>query len=166
MKILIGIVLIFLFSVISISGQTINEAETEGISFTWEIDEGLLHCTVRAETEGWIAVGFKPERAMKGANIIIGYVDKDSIILEDHYGTGTFSHSADTDLGGEKNLTIVQGTENKGITEIEFTIPLDSGDEKDTVLSSGEMISVILAYGKRDNLRSKHKSRGTVEITL
>lgn len=132
----------------------------------WMADGSSLNIVVSAPTEGWVAVGFDPTNKMKDANILIGYVESGKAVVEDHYGNTQFSHRSDLDFGGSRDVSEVSGQESSGTTELSFTIPLNSGDQYDRPLVVGETHKVILAYGKRDNLSSKHKERTSVEITL
>jgi hypothetical protein len=119
---------------------------------------GNLLVRVRAPTDGWVAVGFDPTNRMENANIIIGYVSNDTAYIRDDFGTGFTSHAADTSaaLGGNSNVTDISGTETGGVTEITFTIPLNSGDSRDRVLVVGQVYSVILAYGTDDSFDAPH----------
>ncbi len=144
-----------------------GEVEESGITLTWEIEEDYLLVTVKAPTEGWVAVGFKPERAMQGANIIIGYVERDgTVVVEDHYGTRPIAHQSDVSMGGTRDVERIEGSETGGYTELSFAVPMQPEDDYDATLTPGETLTVILAYGGRDNVRMKHQVRTSVEITL
>lgn len=126
-----------------------------------------LLISVTAPTTGWVAIGFEPTRAMRDANILIGYVDRNGeVVVEDHFGNTMISHQPDERLGGETNVTVTGGQESGGETTIEFSIPLDSGDEFDRSLTPGRTTSIILAWGASDNTRIKHRRRysGTIEL--
>ena len=125
-----------------------------------------LHVIVSAETKGWVAVGFNPTNKMKDANIIIGYVKNGKLSIRDDYGVSVMSHKADTTLKGKNSILKSAGKEQNGITTLEFTIPLSSGDSFDRKLIAGNKYRVLLAYGKRDNFTSYHKYRAAVEIIL
>jgi len=56
--------------------------------------------------------------------------------------------------------------ESEGNTTFSFSIPLDSGDSFDQALNPGETVKVILAYGNKDDFKTKHSYRRSVEITL
>lgn len=141
--------------------------ENQGITLTWEIEEDYLLVTVKAPTEGWVAVGFKPERAMQGANIIIGYVERDgTVVVEDHYGTRPVAHQPDVSIGGTRDVERIEGSETGGYTELSFAVPMQPDDDYDATLTPGETLTVILAYGGRDHVRMKHQVRTVVEITL
>jgi len=143
-----------------------RKVTAEGITFAWRVEGGNLSCIVSAPTDGWVSVGFDPTKMMKDANIIIGYVEDGVVHVEDHFGTANKRHRADTDIDGTRDILDQTGKETGDITEIAFTIPLNSGDEKDRILVPGKKYNVILAYGSRDNYKSKHREKAIVEIEL
>lgn len=142
--------------------------DAEDLRFDWRIDGDTLEVVLSAETTGWVSIGFEPSRVMQDANIIIGYVDGDEVVIEDHYGNALTAHRPDVDLGGESHVTILGGSESEGRTEIHFTIPLDSGDEFDQPLTAGGSHYLIYAFGAdgQDNTRQKHQARGGFATTL
>lgn len=138
------------------------------ITLTWKPEGENLNVTIRAPTNGWVAVGFDPSIAMMDANIIIGYVKGDQVFIRDDYGSTLTSHKADVDGGGRDNVTNKRGKEEEGATEIGFTIPLDSGDKRDRKLVVGRRYKVLLANGHygEDNFTSLHKTRTAVDIEI
>ena len=143
-----------------------KEAFAAGVTFNWAVQEETLYVKLSAPTKGWIAVGFEPSKMMKDADIIIGYVKGTDIVIEDHFGFRPTSHRPDEEIGGTNDVTILGGTEDNGSTTLEFSIPLDSMDTFDRRLEKGKRYKVIVAYGKKDNLETYHKKRGSFEITL
>lgn len=150
-------------------GEYRHTTEAAGVTFHWTNDAEYLYAALSAETTGWVAVGFDPENRMQGANYIYGYVTNGTAFVEDMFGVspaGPGSHPADEDLGGENNVMEYAGSEEGGVTVIEFKIPIDSGDEYDKPLVPGETYRIVLAVGAVDDLNSYHTGRGTSEITL
>jgi hypothetical protein len=148
------------------SGQKMVEAA--GMTFEWSIDGDTIEMTVTSPEQGWVAVGFDPETIMKGANMILGYVEDGEVTVGDHYGDQLTNHSSDEELGGSDHVTVIDGSEDESGTTISFSIPLDSGDEYDKALEEGQTHTVMLAYGTEDNFTEQHPSdgRATVEVEL
>ena len=85
----------------------------------------------------------------------------------DEFGHDDNKHKSDTKLGGANDVTLVEGTEVDGLTTIEFTIPLDSGDKNDGKIDANGDTTVLLGYGAgRDSFRAKHKYRSTFIVNL
>ncbi len=143
-----------------------KEASAAGVTFKWAVKEETLYVKLSAPTKGWVAVGFEPSMMMKDADIIIGYVKGSDVVIEDHFGFRPTSHRTDEEIGGTNDVTILGGTEDNGTTTLEFSIPLDSMDTFDRRLEKGKRYKVIVAYGKKDNLETYHKKRGSFKITL
>jgi hypothetical protein len=140
----------------------------EEVDLTWEVGNGDVAVSVTAPTDGWVAVGFEPSMAMKDANIIIGYVSGGEVFISDDWGDGPTSHKPDIDLGGTNDVTDASGSESGGSTTLSFTIPLDSGDGYDRILTPGATVKVLLAYGREgaDDFAGFHAWAKTVEINL
>ncbi|MCX5868380.1 MAG: DOMON domain-containing protein [Proteobacteria bacterium] len=148
--------------------QGYSTATDKGITLKWKVEGEMLKVKVSALTTGWVAAGFDPSRGMKDANIIIGFVKDGKAVIRDDFGNGMMTHRSDIDLLGKNNVTDKTGQEENGTTEISFTIPLNSGDDKDKPLTPGNTYKVLLAAGGKDadDFSSKHKKIGSVEIKL
>jgi hypothetical protein len=131
----------------------------------WRIDGDLIHVKLSAKTTGWVAIGFEPEKAMQGANIIIGAVKNGKVRIEDHYGDRKRGHSKDEKLGGENHVLNPQGMEEDGVTSISFSLPLDTGDKWDKAIDPSKAGRIMLAYGRgRDSFKAGHAWRGVYDI--
>ncbi|MDH5683038.1 MAG: DOMON domain-containing protein [candidate division WOR-3 bacterium] len=150
------------------NADTLRTITTEGITLQWKPDSVLLSVKVIAPTTGWVAVGFDPTQGMKDANIIIGYVHNDTAYVRDEYGSGPTTHASDVSADGTDDVTEIAGNETQDNTEINFKIPLDSGDSRDRPLIVGNSYNIILAYGQNgaDNFDSYHKTRVVVNIKI
>ncbi len=164
-RIIIAIMLLAAAAGIAGAGEW-KSADAEEFSLEWMVDGDDLNVIVSSTTEGWIAVGFDPTNKMKDANIIIGYVDDGEVTIEDHFGNRQISHRSDEALGGTDDIMNIDGSEIEGVTELSFTIPLDSGDPNDRVLVEGQTYKVIFASYRKDKITMKHNSRTSREITL
>ena len=144
-----------------------HEFTEKGTTFAWKIDGDTLHVKMSAKTKGWVAVGFNPTSKMKDANYILGYVKDGEAEVVDHFGDKATGHSADEKLGGTSDVTLVGGSEAGGVTTIEFTIPMNSADQYDSVLSKDGDTVVLLAYGPpRDSFRARHKAKAKKTVNL
>ena len=144
-----------------------HETKVENMSFAWKIDGENLQVKLSAKTESWVGIGFNPSSKMKGAGFVLGYVKGDKVKVSDEYGDGENSHKPDTKLGGTDNVTVIGGSEKDGITTIEFSIPLQSGEETDPIIQPDGETTVLLAYGEgRDAFKMKHKFRTAIKVNL
>jgi hypothetical protein len=144
-----------------------HEVQDKKISFAWKVEGDKLAVKMSAETEGWVGIGFNPEKGMQGANFILGYVKNGKAKIDDDYGVDNNAHKSDTKLDGTSDVTLIGGTEEGGVTTIEFAIPLDSGDKTDTKIDVNGDTIVLLAYGSgRDSFLAKHKYRTALKVNL
>lgn len=143
------------------------EEESTGIEFFWSHDGQELFAGIKTGSPGWVAAGFDPASAMKEANMIFLVIDDGEVVVRDDFGTSTFSHSPDLDLGGTDDISAYAASSSDGITTYEFSIPLDSGDEYDRVLVPGDEYTVIFAVNDNGtDFDSKHSARGSAVMTL
>ncbi len=142
-------------------------ATAAGVTLEWRVDGENLALRIRAETTGWVAVGFDPEYGMESANIIIGYYSGGPHVRDD-WGVDESHHQSDTSLGGQDDVLESGGSETEGVTEIEALIPLSSPDIFDKPLSQGSSYTVILARGAdgADDYSSQHVAAGTTVIEI
>lgn len=148
------------------SAVTFNRTTSGSMILQWKTEGANLRVRVSAPTTGWVSVGFVPVNKMQGANIIIGYVSGGTLFIQDNYGTGTGTHASDISLGGTDNITNKSGTEIGGVTELVFTIPLNSGDSRDKPLVVGNNYNVILGYSNSDNFTGMHTFAATINIKI
>lgn len=149
----------------SVPKPVYKKLETGDFTFQWRIDdEDMLHVKVSAPTTGWIAVGFNPSKMMADADYIMGYIKDGKAYFSDEYGNGNTSHKPDIDLGGTDDIGEKEGFEKEGSTTIHFSIPLESGDAYDKLLKPGGKVKLLLAYGTKDDFKSYHKKRTSVEL--
>ena len=169
MKTLLILTVMLVISAGTALAQNWQEITVDGFTLRWATIVGNnLAVELSAPTTGWVSVGFDPTQQMLNANIIIGYVDGTTTVLRDDFGWQNTSHKADTVLGGTTDVTVDGGSETSGTTQIEFTIPLDSGDSYDRPLMIGSTYPVIFARGANgeDNFSSPHVFTSSSTIDL
>jgi hypothetical protein len=151
-----------------IAADYAHTVEAKDIKFSWTVVNGdTLAAKISAETDGWVGVGFNPSKKMKDANYVIGYVKDGEVKIVDEFGTTATGHKNDESLGGTTDVQDVSGTEEGGVTTIEFKMPIKSDDKNDGSLDINGDTVVLLAYGAgRDSLKSKHKYRTSMTINL
>ena len=157
---------VLIIAAASLGAQDWKSVDVDHFHMEWMVDGPNLNVRVSAPVEGWLAVGFDPTNMMKDANILIGYVENGEVVIEDHYGRSQISHKADVDKDGSSDISGISGRESGGTTELEFTIPLDSGDFRDRPLSEGGAYTVIFASSNKDSINRKHKDRASATIVL
>ncbi len=166
---LIAVVCVALLSTVSgvNSAEYDYEVKAKKMSFGWKVVGDTLAVKMSAKTEGWVGIGFNPSKKMKDANFVLGYVKKGEAKIIDEFGNEPTKHTSDKKLGGTVEATLVGGTEEGGITTIEFTIPLKSADKYDPAIDVNGDTIVLLAYGpSRDSFKMKHKYRTALKVNL
>lgn len=146
-----------------------KEVTQIGMTLKWKIQGDALDIIVQSPEKGWVGVGFDPQTLMKGADIVLGYVGADGkVAIQDAYADQLTSHKSDVDLGGTDNVTVIGGEETASGTTLHYSIPLNSGDKFDKVLTAGSKHKVMLAYGTTDDFAGVHakEHRVVFEVEL
>ena len=163
-------ILAFLFFSIPLSLSAMEYDHTlkaKNMQFSWTIEGDQIHVRLSAKTTGWVSIGFDPEKAMLGANIIIGTVKEGKFKIGDHYADRKRGHSSDEKLGGKNDVLTPSGSEEDGVTTISFTLPLDTGDKYDKPINPAGISRIMFAYGAgKDSFKNRHPYRTIYEINL
>jgi len=137
-----------------------------GYELNWYSDGQNVYFGIKAKTTGWVALGIQPGSKMKGADIVLGYVEDGKAYVSDQFSAADFGpHKVDTEFEGSGNILEYGGREEGEYTTIEFKRALNTGDKYDHVLSPG-LNDIIWAFGSDDNPAQKHVTRGYGAIDL
>lgn len=171
MKRFLGLIVIAAFFLAANTSQIFAETYAHHIKlkkmeFHWKIDGDNLVAKVSGKTKGWVGIGFNPVDMMQGANFIVGTVKRNKAKVSDEFGSSSMGHIADKKRGGKSSLLASSGSEKGGMTIVEFTIPLDSGDKTDVAIDPNGTTVVLLAMGSKDSLRIRHNYVATLEVNL
>ncbi len=131
-------------------------------TLSWILKGEIAYFALSAETTGWVAIGIDPGTIMEGADMIFGWVDDTgNAYTVDAYATGPYGpHPPDKELGGTNDILEFAGTEQNGITTIEFSRRIDTGDEYDKVINADKGNKIIWSYSSSDDFSKFHKKSG------
>jgi hypothetical protein len=134
----------------------------------WKNNGDTLYMGLWGQVSGWVAIGFEPTTAMKDADMILGYVSGGQATVLDQYATGIFGpHPSDTELGGTYDILKADGSESGGVTVIEFSRKLNTGDRFDKVLIPGSTVRFIWSMADTDVPTVQHNiARGSGQLVL
>jgi hypothetical protein len=137
-----------------------------GIEIYWAHDDENVYIAIKAETEGFVAIGLQPGKAMKDADMVLGFIEGSDVTIHDMFSTGNFGpHKPDIEMGGTYDILEFNGNESGGFTVLEFSRKLVTGDKYDIDVALG-INKIIWAFGTSDNPNDKHAGRGYGEIEL
>jgi len=130
--------------------------EASKLHFAWSIVGDRLLGAIQSPDTGWVAVGFGGAGPlMFGADIIIGSVGPNGVLVQDHYADSPTGQEPDTALGGTNDILASAGLETPEGTTIEFERPLAAHDSLDVAIESGQT-HVIMASAESDDLEEYH----------
>ena len=139
----------------SLYGQ--QRVEASGILFEYGVEGKLLKCSLSAPTKGWVGVGFNSKNSIVGSDLLLFNIVDGKVSSTDLYVKGVGNPIKDTDNGGVHSIVVQGGNESNSVTEVHFTIPMDSKDANDFVHILEKEAWLILAYSISDDF--KHHSR-------
>ncbi|XP_071533457.1 DBH-like monooxygenase protein 1 [Panulirus ornatus] len=142
--------------------------DQEGTYFMlWTPREKDIIFEVQVATQGYVGLGFSPNGGMKGADIIIGWVDDaGQPHLQDRHGEGNWLPSLDD----SQDVVVHGGMQNDTHTVLRFSRLWNTCDEPHDFELSSDTIRVIWAYGYEDPEDAQtitiHSRRGTKSLYL
>ncbi len=144
--------------------SSVFEESKTGMLVYWEHDGTNMYIGLVSPGMGWSAIAFGPQgTGMDGSNILIGYVEETGVVtLADSIGVG-WLHEQDIDRGGQDNIMEQAGTQNAEGTSLEFSFPLNSGDNYDQTFEIGGIYGFFVAYHEtNDDFASYHGVRSDI----
>jgi hypothetical protein len=142
--------------------------DNENYQIHWTAINDTIHLGLVGKTTGWVGIGLKPSQMMKDADIILAGIADGSVYWTDAFSTGNFGpHPKDTELGGTDDIMNLSVSEENGVTCVEFTRKLDTGDPYDARLAVGENVPFLWAMSTDDDPAIKHntpKGKGTMNL--
>lgn len=141
-------------------------AKASGITFTYEILDDDLKCTLTAPTNGWIGVGFNDKDSIVGSDLLLFNIVDGKPSSTDLFVKATGNPVRDEDNGGKNTITILGGTEKDSSTTVTFSIPIDSGDHNDFLHQVDKETWLILAYSVDDDFRHHSRVRKHIPFVI
>ncbi|XP_037069421.1 DBH-like monooxygenase protein 1, partial [Pollicipes pollicipes] len=115
------------------------------IHWTPDDDSNAIVMHVEAKTRGWAAVGFSPNGAMTGADIVMGWVDGIAHVQDMH----AVGNSAPL-LDSSNDVELLEGSENSTHTIFTFRRPLRSCDTEHDLSLGMDTTRLIWALHESD----------------
>jgi hypothetical protein len=134
------------------------------ITIAYNIQGDSIAIGLKARTSGWVAIALGT--AHGDSDVILGYVSNGQVtILDTNHASKAGLHQLDIDTGGTNDITTVGGSEINGITTLEFTRKLVTGDTQDLPFTKGND-TITWAIGPTDAITSHHSEIGFATITI
>ncbi|HTE55651.1 MAG TPA: DOMON domain-containing protein [Kofleriaceae bacterium] len=142
-----------------------RHASAAGVEFEWRIEGDVMKGRMSAKTRGWVTVGFNTVRDLRGTRLVMGYVDGDRTVVEEHIADPP-DHRPKVQLGGTSGVVSASGREVDGTTTIEFELRLDTGDSFDVPLVPGRSYFTTFAWSHEDDLYHHSAMRSAIDLVL
>ncbi|XP_071518368.1 DBH-like monooxygenase protein 1 [Panulirus ornatus] len=137
-----------------------------GFVMLWTPREDDIVIEVQVATAGYVGVGFSPKGGMKGADIVLGWVDDaNKVFLHDRYSDGYTVPKVDE----SQDVELLGGYQNDTHTVLRFSRPWVTCDHNDFRLSD-DTVRIIWSYANQDPSNEMtmkiHDKRGTKSVFL
>lgn len=134
----------------------------------WTVVGDTIYFAISAQTTGFVALGIEPTKRMLDADVILGWREATGDFeLHDAWSTGERGpHPDDVDLGGTYDLLEYSATEIGGVTTIEFSRALSTGDRYDHDIPANGTVKIIWSTSTEDGFTLYHSRRGTAIIDI
>ena len=147
-------------------GYPERPTEAIGVQIHMAHDGDSLYVHLRADIDGWLAVGFNARGGgMDGANMVIGYLDGDQPFVRDDVGRGHTHAEAAT--RAVEDFSLVR---EDGARILEFSYPLTFPGDVDYRLAGlepGEMYTLLVAYNaSSDDVNRKHSRFDRIDFVV
>jgi len=131
-----------------------------GMVLYWQAVGDVMTIGMVAPGTGWVGLNFMPENGTIHGDTVIGYVDGDTqeTFLSDQVAPGDahFPHYDDRQHGGLRSFIEVGGSEREGVTTIEFSRAIDTGEPTDAVFMNMGLMTMISFHPTADDYVSYH----------
>lgn len=149
----------------------IFKSKSENFEMTIKKDNSLKAYLIemKGKTTGWVAVGFGQTKAMKNAEMILGYIKDNKPYLSHEFGTGSYSHELIANLSKTSNdnsIKLLETKEQNDWTYFKFLRFINVSGEQLKSFQSGDIINFMYALSPKKNPEKKHKERGYLQIKL
>lgn len=134
--------------------------EKIGMTLYWEAVDDVMFLCMQAPGTGWVGLNFMPGNGVIHGDTVIGFVQAESqmTFLSDQVAPGDahFPHFDDRQHGGRRSFLEVAGHEQDGVTTIEFSRALNTGESTDAVFMDMGLMTMISFHPAADDFVSYH----------
>ena len=142
--------------------------DASGTALYWSITGDTIQIGIRTQAEGWVGVGFLPEKtkSKQGADQYIFTVEGGKPVAFDLYQSSAAGPPVLDEQNGGKKSILQSAVVREGNTwVVEFTRKLKTGEKTDMDLVPGKKFFLLLALGTSEAWRSPHKGTARWEIS-
>lgn len=130
----------------------------------WWWEDDLLHFSLDAPTEGWVAVGLNGGSTLEGSLLLLCAVRERRAMCEEHIARPP-RHPTRESLGGTPRLVSWSGGEARGRTCIHVVTRVN-GDAVFPGARRGQAVYLTLAYSESDDFDHHSRMRSAVDAVL
>lgn len=137
------------------------------ITLSWTVAGDTIYVGIRAQSEGWIGIGFLPEKtkSKQGADLYIFTLEGGKPVAVDLYQASAAGPPVPDDQNGGKASILRSAVVREGnAVTVEFSRKLKTGEKTDMDIIPGKKFSLLLAVGASEAWRAPHKGTTRWEV--
>ncbi len=142
-----------------------GELTQGGMTFRWDHSKDRLHGMLRAQTKGWIAVGFNERPELAGTRFVIAAPSVTPLVADEHIALVP-NHAEISTLGLSRAVSDVWGRYAGGWSELSFSLPHVFADRPALRLNGGEDVHLMLAWSRAPEFDHHSAWRGQFRTRL
>ncbi len=133
--------------------------EDSGSVYYWTVEDDMLYFGFTKEARGWVGIGWADEQTNRkaGFEALIFTMDGDDFVALDMFQESARGEPVlDTEEGGTFTLTEWAATRDGELWTVEFSRPLDTGEETDVPVTPGEPMLFMGAFANVMDVSRAH----------
>lgn len=155
-----------LFGLLLSNFQSGNTVRRNGLEVSWEHLSARTHFSVKAPTQGWIAIGFNKKSDLKGTFLIMCRIVDSVVEVEPHYILGPGDYKPVADLNQRVAVRDISGVQDEKTSKIQFSIPSEVSGNYSCSFLAGDTYHMLLAYSLSPEFQHHSIMRTSVLVVL
>ena len=171
--------------VLSLAQSTFGQSQErlidtkQGMTVSWYHESNRIFFELKAATQGWVAIGFNPDKGLAGtyllmarledkpigASFMAGFRNGQAEVLE-HFTTKPGEYHPLSHFGVTGQVDDISGMEINGTTTIKFSLPQTAESSYQKDLTKGLPYHMLIAYSRDDDFQHHSIMRTSQKIIL
>ncbi|WP_027420442.1 DOMON domain-containing protein [Crocinitomix catalasitica] len=140
--------------------------EKNKMKVDWSHADKLIHFTISAPADGWVAIGLNNKQGITGTYLLMGRVKNGVAEVVEHSTLSPGNYKSFKKIGVSDNVLNISGTEDAAGTRIQFSLPVEIRNKYQKSLENGKQYYLTIAYSQSDDFQHHSIMRTQEKITL
>jgi hypothetical protein len=137
-----------------------------GMTVSWEFNDGRIYFEMKAPTDGWVAIGFNNNESTTGNYLLMGNVIEGITSVKEHYTISPGNYKMFSTLHTAESIENIEGYKKNNTTKIKFSLPIISNNKYSKDLNKGNDYILLMAFSQEDDFQHHSIIHTATKITL